>query len=1376
MRAVGAQKRDRKQRQRTNGDAQHEGVNEIGRKNARHKNNQLSSAASPNTINVRGIDVNFPFKPYDVQVNYMNTVMDALLRSENGILESPTGTGKTLCLLCTALGWQREQFRLLRTAHSDFMNADQSSKMSHETSATNMQEPELVVPARFPTIIYASRTHSQLSQVIRELRNTQYRPRHAVLGSREQFCVNPKVKSPNSTSYEVNHDCSKLCKERKCNYRNNLEGFTVPQSCKESYGCTAETHLQPVMDMEELVTMGKKSKVCPFYYTRGLVDKAELILVPYNYLFDKDARATTLAEIPWDNAVVIFDEAHNLEAFASDSASFEFSSTDIAGCVSEVQKGINYVQAMPAIAISLKLENLIKLKALFLQLEDFILNLGQQSAYSGEYMIEIFRQGASITYANHEIFVEEVKKVIELVMDARSSSSAAHRGSPRLEHFSQCVKRVFGNTLESRCLAKAAFYRVYVSPKIPAISSTVSFKQSHLSKSSGTSINGGRTVSYWCFAPSLAMEELSSLNVRSILVTSGTLSPLPSYSMELGLRFPHTLENPHIVKDDQIHVRIFASGPTGKLLSSAFGRRQDVEYYQELGSTILELAKVTPDGMLIFFPSYSVMETCIERWGGPNRKKSQETQNSFFAARRKQAAMFNRYSFPHVPSFFSSLDGNVRTIWQQLVATKSIVLEPKTSAELSQAIAEFEKFLASENSAGCILMGVCRGKISEGIDFANEQSRAVVVTGLPFPPAMDPKVKMKREFLDKIKATTNESTRYDSGFNASEAATKAQNMLSGNEWYTQQAHRAVNQAIGRVIRNQSDYGAVLLLDSRFGQPSNQAGLSKWIRPHIQADEGFSTGIKCLNEFFQTAEASAPTRSLPTVVLDGSEMETTDDKPTQLVIVKCSNTAQVSSIDSEKSAYVPDNAVVARVNISEYNASSIVAQNTTKEGVSKKRVRWGNDAVFHLNPVPQKRPKLVPASKELAVKFMEKAKIALSPSELSNIRKAIVAMKRFGEKKEQEKYLQSASEIVRIVLHSENFELANNIDEKSMLFLFFALLPPKYRKTIELNAFGALFSCSSFGHLYDNGCLAPELVISLKYQVSLLLHTLWCRDSNTRVKKELFYKEIQEICLTHEMSGTGQYDTMIQCLCELLPSDFELWARTMSNEIAASRNVEIMRLTDKSRTGADALGFARFQTVKTRTSNEDENGPKRQVTHKSVKPDLGLILPELNLESCQAPAIKSDIPMERVINRVSMSPAARTDVTLMNSHVVVAKPSYSSLLQTMELETYLMKKATDVATHFPSGEPVDVECPVCNHKIIEPCVAQCGHMACFPCWSNWLKISNTCITCRSRVTHESLSQVVYEGNKTSHPLDAHNREALTQPGDERSDSDELEILT
>jgi regulator of telomere elongation helicase 1 len=39
--------------------------------------------------------------------------------------------------------------------------------------------------------------------------------------------------------------------------------------------------------------------------------------------------------------------------------------------------------------------------------------------------------------------------------------------------------------------------------------------------------------------------------------------------------------------------------------------------------------------------------------------------------------------------------------------------------------------------------------------------------------------------------------------------------ISGEEWYVQSAMRAVNQAVGRVIRHKDDYGAIIFADQRF---------------------------------------------------------------------------------------------------------------------------------------------------------------------------------------------------------------------------------------------------------------------------------------------------------------------------------------------------------------------------------------------------------------------------------------------------------------------------------------------------------------------------------------------------------------------------------
>ena len=256
----------------------------------------IEKASKQTKLNILGIDVFFPYEPYPNQKLYMEKVIQACKDKTIAGLESPTGTGKTLCLLCASLAYLKyERERLINERNNNFDVIDNTEKI------------------RQPIIYYTSRTHAQLSNVIQELQKTCYRPRNAIISSRDQMCVNELIRGFHG--HTLNMKCQFAQKKNQCRYFKGKNNLNMTWSAYDG------------KTVEELKDIAKKLKFCPFFFERDKSIHSDLIFLPYNYIFDPSIKKRM--KIQMKNAILIVDEAHNIQEVCNDSVSKDFDSNMI---------------------------------------------------------------------------------------------------------------------------------------------------------------------------------------------------------------------------------------------------------------------------------------------------------------------------------------------------------------------------------------------------------------------------------------------------------------------------------------------------------------------------------------------------------------------------------------------------------------------------------------------------------------------------------------------------------------------------------------------------------------------------------------------------------------------------------------------------------------------------------------------------------------------------------------------------------------------------------------------------------------------------------------------------------------------------------------
>jgi len=818
-------------------------------------------------------------------------------------------------------------------------HAQQGAAGEHDGKAASVHDS---LPHKPSVVIYSSRTHSQLSQVVKELKRTAFRPRVSVLGSRSQLCVHPKVAQMQGQMQTS--ACKALCKTRACMPRNNLNDFLAlgnsvydlphahwssgkdrtlqvprkrPQEDEDGHvplGSSAP--LEPVVsDIEDLVSLGREKEVCPYFAMREVaaLEQAQLILLPYNYLVDPAVRQSL--DINWSNSVIIFDEGHNIESVAGDAASFDLSALDVAQCIQEMHSISQAAAASTSDNASEAdvtaftshfdapgdADNVLILKNIFLMIEGRLASEqlpnekdSPGAVFEGRYIYELM-QSWNITFETHGLMDGLIGKCLEWLSSRDASAiggGSVSRGGREMgmAKFRKILTRIFSSPEAAEQLATN--YKMVIHEKQPT----------------GTGFGGRlrkahRVLSYWCFSPGVAMHELQALGVRSFIVTSGTLAPMASYTAELQLPFPIQLENSHVIHPSQLMLRVLERGPGMKTLSSAYENRNKPEYKEEIGKVVVNLCRLVPNGVLVFFPSFSALRSCVEHWklanGGiiwSSLKREKEpvvegdrasatpasagastgsaSANGFSRqpahardTRRPApaAAQAKQYSsgFAVVAADGSAgfggggkSSGGTRIIGRADVLSGFVpnIMAGKAGAgsqgdAFSEMIKKFNDNASTDR--GAVLLAVCRGRASEGIDFSDAKARAVIITGIPYPPLHDPKVKLKRQHLDGRMKDEAMAAMSRKGSSRAKQQTK---MLSGSDWYVQQAARAVNQAVGRVIRHRFDYGAIILADARFaaarGSSSSYSQLSKWLQPYISVASKYGELPRSLAQFYQ----------------------------------------------------------------------------------------------------------------------------------------------------------------------------------------------------------------------------------------------------------------------------------------------------------------------------------------------------------------------------------------------------------------------------------------------------------------------------------------------------------------------------------------------
>ena len=503
--------------------------------------------------------------------------------------------------------------------------------------------------------------------IFQELGRTKYKnARMTVLGSRDQYCINETAKS---ASGGVTEGCIALISGRSINTLGNID--TSKRSgcnCRFRSGMTEidpktgkktgkfpekmlykdfirDTKLKDTepWDIEDLMKAGRNNEMCPFFAAKMIKSDVQIVFAPYNYLLDRSIRKSL--DINLGGQIVMLDEAHNIEDICRRSASLmsqEGEARNLTEAMAELNNfaGLVYKEGKDKDK-AIQVENIGTIKDFVYDVLEFV----QQNRVS----VEVGKKysGDQWTLMDFEKLTKEDFEKLWVTPDLFRRVCTAwneidtYCRSNKVDIPTR-VSGIVGGFLNT-------FHYMRLRPENPSTYRVLVHKQEYDEQSHRSLVKtskksrwpGDETLpdpdfyhelQFVCMSPAVAFRDFE--RCHSILLASGTLSPLETFEAELGVTFKHKVEANHVIRPEQVFCRNLAFGPDNVPIRAVYSNRDNVKMLVDTGKLIFEAVEnLKQGGILVFFTSYATLRNHIFQWKKAKLynqlKEEGEGQNSF---------------------------------------------------------------------------------------------------------------------------------------------------------------------------------------------------------------------------------------------------------------------------------------------------------------------------------------------------------------------------------------------------------------------------------------------------------------------------------------------------------------------------------------------------------------------------------------------------------------------------------------------------------------------------------------------------------------------------------------------------------------------------